>query len=233
MIEEPKKLTVRRDFPRPTPAQIEAFRDVPTSFVCDAMGGGGSLSPAIRSLGDGTDLPCTLVGPAITAVNGPADILATLAALHFVRSGDVLVVAFAGHQGCAAVGDRLTGMLKNSGGAGLVTDGPVRDRAGLVAVGLPIFSTGLNPASPHCTGPGTVGLPAQIGGQTVASGDMIVADRDGVVVVPHDRIDAVIARLETVRQLETELDAEVAEGLKIPQGILDFLDGDETAYIDG
>lgn len=223
MIEEPPVLTIRATRRRPSAAQIAAFQGVPTGFVADALGGGGALDARIAPIG-GT-VPTAVAGPALTADNGPADILATLAALAHVQGGDVLVAAFAGHQGCAAAGDRLMGMLKNSGGAGLVTDGPMRDLAGIEAVGLPAFCTGLIPSSPFSKGPGRIGFPVQIGGQQVDSGDMIVADRDGVVVVPYDRIDAIIARLGEVRTMEEALDAEVAKGLKVPPAIEALLAG--------
>jgi len=126
----------------------------------------------------------------------------------------------------------VAGMLRNAGAAGFVTDGPVRDYAGLVAAGLPIWCTGLTPASPYSKGPGRVGFPVQIGGQEVETGDMIVADRDGVVVVPFERIDAVIAALARIRELEAELDARVAAGLKAPGWVTELLKGDSVRFTD-
>jgi 4-hydroxy-4-methyl-2-oxoglutarate aldolase len=232
MIEEPRKLTIKRTLRRPTDAQIAAFQNVPTGFVADALWGRGSLATEIGPVGDGRDINCVVAGPALTAQNGPADILGTIASLKFIRPGDVLVASVDGHQGCAAAGDRVMGMLKNSGGAGFVTDGPMRDYAGIVGIGLPAWCTGLNPGSPYGEGPGRVGFPVAIGGQQVATGDMIVGDTDGVVVVPFDMIDEVIARIGQVRTLEEELDAEVAKGLKVPPPILEFLDSDDTIYVD-
>ena len=214
MIEAPPTLTVKSSIRRPTDAQIAAFQDVPTGFVVDALFGGGALSSDIQPLGAGRDLHCVAAGPALTANNGAADVLATFAALNFIQGGEIVVAAFDAHSGCAAAGDRLIGMMKNCGAAGFVTDGPVRDYTGIVPVGLPVWCTGITPASPHMSGPGTVGFPVQIGGQEVETGDMIVADRDGVVVVPYERLDEVIQSLERIRELETELDAKVATGLK-------------------
>ncbi|MEM1048186.1 MAG: RraA family protein [Pseudomonadota bacterium] len=232
MIEEPPILTVNRNRRRPSTDQIAAFQGVPTGFVVDALYGGGALSSEIRPLGEGRDIDCVAAGPALTADCGPADILATLAVLNFITPGDVVVVAFDGHQGCAAVGDRVAGMMKNSGAAGLVTDGPMRDYAGLVDVGLPAWCTGLTPASPFTMGPGRVGLPVQIGGRQIETGDMVVADRDGVVVVPFDKIDTVIGALDKVRTLEAEMDAKVAAGLKVPDAIAELLAGDKVDFVD-
>ncbi|MEO0914444.1 MAG: RraA family protein, partial [Pseudomonadota bacterium] len=216
MIEEPAKLRIRREMQRPTAAQVAGFQGVPSGFVVDAMMGAGALAAGIGPVGAGRDIPCVAAGPALTAGCGAGDILATLAALKFIAPGDVLVAAFDGFQGCAAAGDRVIGMARNCGAAGFVTDGPMRDYAGIVEVGLPAWCSGLTPASPFTNGPGTVGLPVQIGGQRVETGDMIVADRDGVVVVPFAEIDAVLHRLPEVSALEAALDAEVAAGLTVP-----------------
>ncbi len=232
MIEEPPLLSIKRPSRRPTAAQIAAFRDVPTGFVVDAMFGAGALASVIRPVGESRDIDCHAVGPALTVDNGPGDVLATLAAPEFIQPGDVLVATSDGYQGCAAAGDRVMGMAKNSGAAGFVSDGPVRDYAGIVKVGLPLWCTGLTPASPFSTGPGRIGHPVQIAGQRVETGDMVIADFDGVVIVPFDRIDAVIATLARVSELETERDAAVESGLRVPDNIRELLASDRVRYED-
>ncbi|MEL7117520.1 MAG: RraA family protein, partial [Pseudomonadota bacterium] len=97
--------------------------------------------------------------------------------------------------------------------------------------GLPVWCTGLNPDTPHGNGPGRIGVPVQIGGQQVETGDMIVADFDGVVVVPFADLDAVIAKLETVIALETALDAELKGGLAVPPAIDELLKTDKVSYV--
>jgi len=231
MIKEPKALTVRKTFQRPSKAQVAAFRDVPTGQVSDALGGRGVLSSCIRPIGDGHDINCAAVGSAVTADNRPGDLFATLAALSVIEPGDILVAAVSAYQGCAAVGDLVVGMLKNSNGAGLVTDGPVRDYDGILKVGLPVWCTGLNPASPVSSGPGKVGLPTHIGGQRVSSGDVIVADRDGVVVVPFEVIDETIENLGHIRISEAAYEAEIADGRKVSQKALDALSDGRTQFV--
>ena len=97
---------------------------------------------------------------------------------------------------------------------------------------MPAWCTGLTPASPFTKGPATVGLPINIGGQKIESGDVIVADRDGVVVVPHSKIDFVINRLSQVADLEYSLDAEVREGLKIPDAVKEMILDDNVKFVD-
>lgn len=214
MIEEPRKLTLIRNFPRPTQAQIDAFAGVPTGFVCDAMDGLGGLGTAISPLEP--VFQGHAHGPALVADNGPAEILATLAAVHMIEPGDMVIAAVDGHQGCSASGDQVMGMMRNAGAAGFVTDGPMRDYEGIIATGMKCWCTGLNPNSPYGNGPGTVGGAAVIGGRMVASGDMVIADRNGVVTVPFALIDEVIAKLDAVRKMEDELEAKVADGFRSP-----------------
>ena len=231
MIEDPPLLKIKQTRNRPTDAQVKAFKDVPTGFVVDAMYGRGALSKDIYPVA-GLSASESVAGPALTADNGPADVLASLAALHYFQPGDILVAGFDGHQGCAAAGDRLCGMIKNAGGSAFITDGPVRDLDGLKAVGLPLWATGLTPASPFSSGPGVVGFPLQLGGQQIASGDMVIADSDGVVIVPFAEIDSVLQRLSRIKELEDERDQQVAAGLTVPQNVLEILHSKRTLLTD-
>jgi 4-hydroxy-4-methyl-2-oxoglutarate aldolase len=81
---------------------------------------------------------------------------------------------------------------------------------------LPCFAAGVTPNSPAKTGPGTVGFPLIVGGVAVAAGDIVVADEDGVVIVPFARIGETIRRLADVRAMEADLEAKVKAGLKKP-----------------
>ena len=212
MIEEPPKLQIHANFHRPSKAQIDAFRGIPTGFLCDAMEGQGALCSSIQHIGHGRDLPNHAFGPALVADNGPAEILATMGAVHIAQAGDIVVAAVHGHRNCSTAGDQFCGMMKNKGIAGFVTDGEMRDYDGIVAAGLPAWCAGLSPNSPYSNGPGKVGFGAVVGGRYIESGDMIVADRDGVVVVPFARIDAVIAQLQAIKDLEVTLEARVKSG---------------------
>ena len=232
MIEEPPVLTIRASFPRPTEAQLSAFRGIPTGFVCDAMDGRGALGGGIAPLGFGRDIDCRVVGTAIVAENGPQEILATMGALHILRPGDIVVAAVHGSKGCSVVGDQFCGMLKNKGGAGFVTDGEVRDYEGIVETGLPVWCAGLNPNSPYSMGPGRVGFGASLGGQQVNSGDIIVADRTGVVVVPLERVDEVIEALAAVKAAEDELEAKVKSGFHELQVVPDLIAAGKVRFVD-
>ncbi len=230
MIEEPPVLIIKRERPRPTETQIEALRNTPTGFLTDAMQGRGALDPAIRLLSPGV-LPTHICGPALPCLCGPADILPLLGAISEVQSGDIVVAATGRWLQSAVIGDRVMGMLNNAGGAGFVTDGLVRDIEGIQSVGLPVMCAGSSPNSPYSKGPGEIGLPVQIGGISVGSGDMIVGDINGGVVVPYDRIDEVIATVSQIETLEESLDEEVANGLCVPESIRELMNSDQVAWV--
>jgi 4-hydroxy-4-methyl-2-oxoglutarate aldolase len=90
----------------------------------------------------------------------------------------------------------------------------------------------VTPNSPVRNRPGTVGLPVTLGGVPVESGDILVGDLDGVVVVPYARIDAVIAALQEVRKAEAALEAKVQAGLQIPDFIRSLLAGPGVREVD-
>lgn len=232
MIEEPAKLTIRQSFPRPTKAQVEAFRDLPTGFVCDAMGGVGGLDTVIGPVGGGGKLPPHAAGVALVADNGPNEILATMGAMHIMHPGDMILSAVRGCANCAAAGDQFMGMMLNKGASGFVTDGPMRDYDAIVEVGLPAWCNGLNPNSPYANGPGRVGFGAVVGGQMINSGDIIVADVNGVVVVPFDRIDMVIAQLAHIKVIEDALEAKVKAGQADTSKIADMLADGSAVMVD-
>jgi 4-hydroxy-4-methyl-2-oxoglutarate aldolase len=229
MIEDPPLITMRRHFPRPSAVQVNALRGAMTGHLVDAMGGRGALPWSIKPVIPEQALFC---GVALTSHPGPADNLATFAALELAQPGDVIVAATDGYMGTAVIGDLLLGMMRNCGVVAFVTDGCVRDIPGIRGVGLPCHAAGVTPNSPVRNRPGTVGLPITLGGVPIASGDILVGDQDGVVVVPFARIDAVIAALEGVRKAETLLEAKVQAGLRMPEFIRSVLSGRGIREVD-
>jgi 4-hydroxy-4-methyl-2-oxoglutarate aldolase len=213
MIKDPPVLRIKRGFVRPTDALLAQFAGVPTGYLVDAMGGGGCLDYRIKPLAEPS---AVMVGTAMTCHAGPADNLALFGALEAGRRGDILVAATDSFMGTAITGDLLLGMAKNKGIAGFVTDGVVRDLVGILGVGLPVYCAGLTANSPARNGPGTVGLPIVIGGVRIESGDIVVGDRDGVVIVPLAEAASVAKKLAEVKTAEAGLEALVRGGLEVP-----------------
>jgi 4-hydroxy-4-methyl-2-oxoglutarate aldolase len=228
MIEDPPLLTIRRSFPRPPAELVARLKDVPTGNLVDCMDGSGALDYRIKPIDPAR---AAFFGVAVTCATGPSDNLAIFGAVAEARPGDVIVVAADAFTGTASIGDNLAGMARNRGAVAMVTDGLVRDLAGLDRVGLPIAARGVTPNSCVRSGPGTVGLPVIVGGVAVDSGDVVVGDRDGVVVVPRARLDAVLTRLEAVRRAEAALEAKVAGGLAVPSWIEELLQSDRVNWV--
>lgn len=229
MIEDPPLLTIKRRFERPAAEIIRAFSGVPVSQIVDAMGGRGALHHAIKPL---TPSGAVLVGVAVTCHCGPADNLAVFGALDVAVSGDIIVAATDSFAGAAVTGDLVLGMARNKGLAGFITDGLVRDVVGIEAVGLPVYCAGVIANSPARNGPGTVGFPVVLGGVAISPGDILVGDRDGVAVVPRLEAKTVLARLAAVRAAEQVLEAQVRQGLEMPDFAEAVLKSDRTRFVD-
>ena len=234
MIENPPLIQIKKSSSRNRPSikQLANFKNVPTGFICDALNGYAALDTNIKPLlvpGKNVE---HIVGPALTVFSGAADVLGMSIALSEIQPGDIIVNGVSGFQGTAAVGDRIAGMIKNNGGIGLVTDGPMRDLEGIIETGLSCFCTGLNPNSPYNSGPAKIGYPTEIGGKTIHSGDIIVADADGVTVVPFNKIDEVIEKLDRIIELENAMDEKVKNGLKISQKAINYINSDQVIYED-
>ena len=209
MLENPPLLTIRRGHNRPSPALIAAFRGAMTSHVADAMEGRGAVDWRIKPLDPAN---ASFVGSALTAHCCPADVFGMIAAALEAQAGDVIMCTNEGYTGTAVIGDLAAGTMRNKGVAAFVTDGLARDRAGIVAAGLPLFAMGISPNSPASAGPGQVGAPVVLGGVQVCSGDIVVGDADGVVVVPLGKAEAVLEKLHLVQSAEKIAEASVKAG---------------------
>lgn len=228
MAAAPPALTIRRTFPRPDDGLIGAFTGVPTGNVCDAQGRKGALDAVVQPL----TTRSAFAGPALTVHAGPRDNLAPWAALGVARPGDVLVIATGGYRLSSVVGDVYVGMARNCGIAAIVTDGMVRDVAGIEATGVPVFAAGVSPNSPEKNGPGEIGLTVVCGGRSVTAGDIVVGDADGVVVVGRTDAADVQAALQQVFAKEKAMEAQVAAGDKTPPWLAEAMQRLGTRYLD-
>ncbi len=209
MLENPPLLTIHRGHRRPDRALLEAFRGTLTSHLADAMEGRGAVDWRIKPLDPAN---ASFVGPALTAHSHPADVFGMIGAALEAEAGDVIMCANDGYTGTAVVGDLSAGTMRNKGVAAFVTDGLARDRAGIMATGMPLFAMGISPNSPASSGPGQIGAPVVLGGVHVCSGDIVVGDADGVVVVPLAMAQAVLAKLRMVQAAEKAAEETVKSG---------------------
>jgi 4-hydroxy-4-methyl-2-oxoglutarate aldolase len=104
----------------------------------------------------------------------------------------------------------------------------VRDLVGVLGVGLPVYCAGVTPNSPARNGPGTVGHSVTMGGMTIAPGDIVIGDNDGVVIIPLAQAEAVLDRLKDVKAAEATLEAKVKAGLEVPDFVQKILESDRV-----
>ena len=175
-------------FRRLSADELVAWKDAEAAPVSDclnrsqAMDGGISpLSPSMKVVGQARTVRCQV-----------GDNSALHAAISLAQPGDVLVANAGGFLGTAVWGGLMTEAARRQGIAGLVLDGAVRDFTDLVKVGFPCFARGVTPAGPHKNFGGEIDCPISCGGIAVSPGDLVVADADGVAVVPLAKLDATL-----------------------------------------
>lgn len=229
MLEDPPLLTIRKTWKRPAAAKLARLKGVQTGQAVDAMEGRGGLDAAIKPLDPGC---ATILGTAITCETGPNDNLAILGALAMAKAGDVVIAASEGFAHSAVVGDNVALMAKGKGLAGLVVDGMMRDLAGLLPVGIPLFCRGITPNSCVRSGPGRVGLPVAIGNVTVNSGDIVIGDRDGIVIIPLAALDSLLPKIEKILAAEAATQTQIKAGFTNLGGIEDLLKSSKVRYVD-
>jgi RraA family protein len=196
--------------PRPNMNIIEMFCEFSTADISDQLNRLYGVERTIRRV-SGPDRP--LIGPACTVKVFPGDNLMVHKALDIAKPGDVVVVDAGGSIKNAVLGDLVSTKANHRGIAGFVVDGYVRDASGIRALDFPVYARGENMIGPLHRGPGEINFPVCCGGIVVSPGDIVVADSGGVVIVPHDHIAEVHARLVTVKERQASYLANVRRGV--------------------
>lgn len=132
--------------------------------------------------------PVLVVGTAITVRLPDGDLEAIVAAVDLLQPGDVLVVDHGGRESVACWGELTSLAAKARGCAGVIVDGAIANVAEIAAHQLPSFARGVAALGGRRLGGGGVNVPIQCGGVAVHPGDLVVADADGIVVLPPPRM---------------------------------------------
>jgi len=175
-----------RHIQRPAPDVLERLRGRPANHFTGpfTLGHELAMDPAIKPIRD----DMYVFGPAVTVRPGPGDHLMSMYATMLAQPGDVVVVEGGGRTDVAIWGFGMSRSLKIRNLAGVVVDGMVLDRKGLLTIDAAVFARGANAGWGTRTLPGSINVPIVCGGRTVCPGDLIVGDADGVVVVPRERV---------------------------------------------
>ncbi|MFE7423120.1 RraA family protein [Rhodococcus sp. NPDC057529] len=202
--------------PRPDPAILAQLEPYPSANVGDAQDRLNIMSSTIKAQWPGA----RCVGVALTVHTREGDNLAIHRALDDAQPGDVLVINGHSDSNRAVFGDLLAEICLTKRVAGVVIDGTTRDRDPIAEMQLPLWATGVTPTGPTKNGPGIIGEPIACGGVVVETGDIIVADGDGVAVIKRDRLTTVVDRLAAVDEAENRIRARIREHAAAQEGAL-------------
>jgi 4-hydroxy-4-methyl-2-oxoglutarate aldolase len=169
------------DPPRADLAAVDALAPYGVATVHEAIGRSGYLGPEIRPNQQGT----RIAGTALTVLCWPGDNLMIHVAVEQCRPGDVLVVATNSPSTDGLFGELFATALQRRGVRGVVLGCGVRDVADLRNMRFPVWSRAVSAQGTVKATAGAVNVPVVLGGQTVRPGDVVVADDDGVTLVPR------------------------------------------------
>ena len=184
----------------------EAFSMVSTPNVSDAMHKQGAMQ-GIRPVALGFHM----VGRALTVRTTDGDWAKPIEAIDEANKGEVIVVDVNGGK-TAIWGELATWSAKLKGLAGVVIDGTVRDLDDIVKMDFPIFCKHIAPNAGEPKGFGEIGAEIKCGGQTVRTGDWIIGDDSGVVVVPQEISQEIANRSLGVKETENRIREEIKSG---------------------
>ncbi|HEY4383386.1 MAG TPA: RraA family protein [Ktedonobacteraceae bacterium] len=171
------------------------------TLASDASEGEGVLPSNILPL----QANSLVVGPAHVVLMSQDDNLSVRKVLENLPvPGTVLVVAGGSTSRTATVGGLMALEMQNGGIAGLVTDGLVRDSREIREMGFAVWCRGVTPTAPKKNGPAIVGGTVSIGGKVIRDGDLVIADDDGVVIWPQERVADLLVKAEARLKQDNE-----------------------------
>jgi len=177
----------------------------------DALNKTNTMDAAIKSVNPGKGV----AGRAYTVDCYPGSIITCHKALGEVEPGQILVINGHGDPSGAMWGGLMSLEAIQRGVAGVVVDGAVRDVDTIRELGLPVFARHITPCVGSNRTVGSTGDPIVCGGVIVRTGDLIIADDDGVVVVPEERMEEVLQRIAAIVEKEKGIAEKVRSGAHI------------------
>ena len=198
-------------FERPLKELIQQFRNYPTSNIADTINRFFCMNSLIQMINKKEGVK--LVGSALTVKTRVADNLMVHKAIDIAQPGDVIVVDADGDMSHALVGEIMVKMAIKKRLSGYVINGCIRDREAIEKLSFPVFAKGSNPKGPYKDGPGEINFPISCGGVLINPGDIIVGDRDGIVIIPLREAQLILEKVKAVNKTEEEIFRSIEKGV--------------------
>jgi len=189
-----------RDFKRPSQELINGFKDIPVANIDDCMSRTAAVDQSIKPYNK-----ANVLGPAFTIKVPEGDNLMFHAAMDLAQPGDVIVIDAGGSMSRSIFGELMISYCQKRKLGGVIVDGCIRDVDTLSQIDFPVYAKGITPNGPYKNGPGEINTPVVIGGRTVCPGDIIVGDRDGIVVIKPEEAEELLAKAKEIVDKEKKI----------------------------
>ncbi len=185
---------------------VEAFAKIPSAIISDNLNRMVAAGPSVRPMHKGG----TLAGTALTVKTRPGDNLMIHKAADIAQPGDVIVVDAGGDLTNALIGELIISHARSRGVVGFVVNGAVRDMDVIAVDDYPVYGAGVSHRGPYKDGPGEVNVPIALDGMVIAPGDIVIGDLDGVVCIPREEAESVLAASQAQQEKEAGIQAAIA-----------------------